>query len=317
MSQLDTQHELLIGIETGDQESWRPLLTRWQTQYPGARFETVVQRRPAQVANLKIAWQMRLAPLATGKLWLWSDADIIAPDGFLSSICAEFEAGGEKALTNPYVIRNLERVQGIPDALFINVEFFPGVLLLRKRGNVSFAFGAGTLFDAGEFRRKVDWLKLGAALADDFELGKLMEPVAISRTTVETLPEQESWPRSLRHYFRWSKTIRWCQPWGYAAQIAIVPLLGWLLFALTHPQNPVAWCGLLAISQIETAAAVLICRRIGCRISPRWLWAVEAWTVLRPLVWLASWLPLPVQWGDSPAKWWKPTQHQKPGHSSP
>jgi ceramide glucosyltransferase len=255
-----------------------------------------VQRKPTHFANPKIAWQTQLSPLAAGKLWLWSDADIVAPPDYLRSICAELEASAAKALTSPYVIRNIQRVEGVLDTLFVNVEFYPGVLLLSRRGTTFFAFGAGTLFYAEEFRQKVDWQKLGSAFADDYVLGKLLGTVAVGQATVETLPEQESWGGSLRHFMRWHKTIRWCQPLGYAGQIVILPVLGWLIFVICHPQNPMSWRGLLVSTQIETCIAMMICRRIGCRLPLRWLWAVEGWTVLRPMVWLASWLPLPVEW---------------------
>jgi len=311
VSQLDQQHDMLIGIEERDKTVWQPIFDEWRGKYPQARFQTVFQPKPTGVPNPKIAWQMQLAPRATGTLWLWSDADIIAPPDFLRAICAELEASGAKALTSPYVIRIVERAEGVLDALFVNIEFYPGVLLLRKRGPVSFAFGAATLFHANEFQRKVDWQKLGSALADDFELGKLLGAVALGRATVETLPDQASWRESLQHYLRWHKTIRWCQPFGYAAQISILPVLGWMIFILANSWNPVGWLGWLFTSQIETLIALLICRLVGCRISPRWLWMIEGWTLLRPMVWLASWLPLPVKWGGDPRKWWKPTRSKQ------
>jgi len=305
-SQLDDRCEMVMGIEKQDHAIWTPIFNEWHGKYPLARFQVVAAPRPSGVANPKIAWQMQLAPLATGKLWLWSDADIIAPSNFLRTVCSELEGAGTRALTSPYVVRAVERAEGIPDALFVNLEFFPGVLLLKKRGTVSFALGAATLFHADEFRKKVDWQKLGESLADDFELGKALEPVTIGHVTVETLPDQKSWRKALLHYLRWHKTVRWCQPSGYAAQIAVLPMLGWLLFAWSHPLNPVGWLGLLLTSQMEVGVALWICHRVNCRIPVRWWWVIEGWTMLRPLVWVVSWLPLSVSWGRQ--KWRTPVQ---------
>ena len=181
----------------------------------------------------------------------------------------------------------------------MNAEFYPGVLAVA--GRMNFAMGAGMMFHADGFRRHVEWDALGCRLADDNLLGQTLTPVRLSALTLGTLPAETDWWDAIRHYARWHKTVRWCRPAAYAAQLVIVPVIGWLVFTLLHPS---AWPGLVVTMQLEVLAAWLLCRQIGCRVRPRDLWALEAWSVLRASTWLACWFPWPVVFRSQRRKWW-------------
>jgi glycosyl transferase family 21 len=302
---LDDRSEMLIGIDPRDHGRWKPLLASWRAAYPAARLEVVVVTSDPGIANPKIARQIRLAPSARGELWLWSDADIVAPVGFLNAIRAELAESGLRALTCPYVIRSVGTLSSLLDALFVNVEFYPGVLMLRRRGPVSFALGSASLFYAEDFRRRADWYKLGATLADDNSLGESLAPVLVSRTTVETLPHQTSLFRSLAHYLRWHKTVRWCEPLGYAGQIILLPALGWIIHAALHPGNPWAWAGLAGTLVLEAGLALWIHTAIGNRLLPLQHLCLPLWPLVRSAAWILSWLPVPVAWTGSKHRWWR------------
>jgi len=62
---------------------------------------------------------------------------------------------------------------------------------------------------------------------------------------------ESTWRDAIEHYFRWKKTVRWCQPAGFAGLIIIQPMLGWLVAVLLHPLSAVAWLGLAATGQVE------------------------------------------------------------------
>jgi hypothetical protein len=102
---------------------------------------------------------------------------------------------------------------------------------------------------------------------------------------------------------RWQKTVRWCEPVGYAGQIIILPMLGWLAAILTHPDNAAAWLGLVVTMQIEVLAASVLFWLVGCEV--RSWWVVSWWSLLlRPLAWLACWIPWPVVFRSQNRKWW-------------
>jgi hypothetical protein len=309
VAQLDSASELLLGVHEANRSVITPFTERLRTDYPEARLKVVFRSDPDEVANPKIAWQKILAPHAEGELWLWSDADIVAPPDFLHRARAEFTCSGAGLLTFPYVVREILSPPALFDALYVNVEFYPGVLLLRKRGPVDFGLGAGMLFRRDDFLRQLDWLELGAALADDFMLGQKLQPVRLSRMTLVTSAQVSTWRAALLHHLRWSKSVFWSRPGGSAARIAILPLLGWIIYLLLHLARAWAWLGLFAMMQVDVFFAAWLCRRVGCRWTWRDLPATEAWSVWRAGVWLACWLPWPVVWQKR--RWWGPHAPQQ------
>jgi len=302
VAQLDPQSELLLGIHEADRDLTAPLLDRLQADYPEARMEVVFRREPDDAANPKIAWQKILAPHAGGELWLWSDADMIAPPGFLASARLEYARSGAAMMTFPYVVREIPAPPALLEALFVNADFYPGVLLLRRLGPVDFGLGAAMLFRRDDFLRQVDWNEIGAWLADDFFLGQKLCPVRIGTATLATVAGASTWKDALLHDLRWAKTIRWSRPVGSFARILIMPVLGWLVVVALYPSHFFAWLGLLGMIQAEVLLAAAICRRAGCHLNLGNMLSMEAWSFWRILLWFLCWLPWPVRWSG---KMWR------------
>jgi len=212
-------------------------------------------------------------------------------------------------LTFPYVVREVGSAPAFLDALYVNAEFYPGVLLLRRFGTVDFGLGAGMLFRRDDFLAKVKWEEIGAALADDFILGRKLRPVRVSRTTLATAAEAQTWRHAVLHYLRWSKTVWWNRPGGSAGRVMILPILGWLGAVASHPGEWWAWAGLLGMMQVDVFFAGAVGRRVGYRWKVRDLLAMEAWSLGRGVAWLACWLPWPVSWRGR--KWTGPRRPPK------
>jgi len=304
ISQLDDEAELLLGVHEADRASVEPFVERMRREYPHARIEVIHRSKPDDMANPKIAWQRLLAPQARGDLWLWSDAEIVAPAGFLRSARLDFERGGAAMVTFPYAVRAIPSPQALLDALFINVEFYPGVLLLRKLGPVDFGLGAGMLFSRSEFERCVDWKELGCSLADDFVLGQKLKPVQIGRSVLTAQIHEAGWKSAILHHLRWNKTVCWNRPVGFAARILVLPLTGWLIYLMLHPVQPIAWAAFLGMMELDVFFAAALCRRLDCPLKAHHLWAMQLWSLWRIFVWIGCWLPWPVNWRGQ--LWWKP-----------
>src|SRR6202042_2486809 len=135
--------------------------------YATARLNVVIAPRPAQFHSPKVSWFHHLARYAEGEVWLWSDADIIAPVGALESMRREFSESGAGMLTCPYVVRDAGAAPTMLEALFVNVEFYPGVLFCRQMGPVQFGLGPAMMFWAPRVREASPREKLGAGLADE------------------------------------------------------------------------------------------------------------------------------------------------------
>ena len=296
VAQLDPESELLLGVHEADRDFIAPFLKRLRKEYPDVRLKVIFRTEPDGVANHKIAWQKILSGEAEGELWLWSDADIVAPPGFLQSARLEYARSGAAMITFPYVIRELPSPPALLEALFVNVEFYPGVLLLRKLGPVDFGLGAAMLFQRDDFLRQVNWNDIGAWLADDFFLGQKLRPIRIGTTTLATVAGASTWKDALLHDLRWTKTIRWSRPMGSFARILIMPVWGWLAAVAIYPSHFFAWLGLLGMIQAEVLFAAAICRRAGCHLKLGHMLSMEVWSLWRILLWFLCWLPWPVVW---------------------
>jgi hypothetical protein len=296
IGQIDERSELLLGAHEEDRSLVEPFVARMRAEHPRASIRVVWRDEPDSLPNPKVAWLKVLAPHATGELWLWSDADIAAPPGFLRAARAEIAVKGTRMVTWPYVIRDLGNTPALLDGLFVNAEFFPGVLLLRRLGPVDFGLGAAMLFSRADFESCVGWYEIGEALADDFIMGRKLRPVRIGRAVLTTDAEAETWRAAILHYLRWSKTVRWNRPLGTAARIIVLPVLGWIAMIACHPASLSGWLGLGAIMQMDVLFAMLICRHVGCPLRLRHVGLLELWSVGRGLVWLVCWMPWPVIW---------------------
>lgn len=306
---LDEDSELLLGVPREAEAEWAQALSQWRRLEGGERIRVRVLPTPGQHANPKVAWLEALSVDATGTLWLWSDADIIAPPGLLRNLRAELAAAGSvHAVTSAYCVRRVANVAGLTDSLFVNVEFLPGALLLGRLGPVRLSFGAAVLFRAKTFATKVSWAELGASLADDYVLGQRLAPVRISPQLVETTAIQPGLGTALRHLHRWQRTIRWCRPGSFAALLVVMPLLGWLVAALVRPADPRSWQGLAGQIAVEALASAALMLGVSARMPLRCWLAISAWPLVRAAGWVAAWLPLPVTWGEGTAAWRSPTR---------
>jgi ceramide glucosyltransferase len=284
VGQLDDQVELLLGVEERD-------AFRWKAFARHERVKLIAAPRPVQFLSPKVSWFHTLAAHATGEVWFWSDADMVLPLGGLDALRQEFASSGCSLLTTPYAVRRAAGA-AVLEALFVNAEFYPGVL--AAAGRLEFALGAGMMFRAEDFRRRVKWEMLGCRIADDNLLGRLLSPVKVSDSTLETLPTNARWGDAVLHYSRWQKTVLWCRPLGFAALLLILPVLGWAAAG--------NWAMTVVMVQVEAFTGWLLCRRVGCRL--RNMAALEFWAVLRPLAWLACWLPWPVVFRSQKRIWW-------------
>jgi ceramide glucosyltransferase len=293
--QLEAGDQMLIGVHEEDRARAEVFFDSLRAANVGTRIDVVFRREADTQANPKIAWQVVLAPHAVNALWLWSDADIVVPPGALPAMVAELQAPF-RLVTWPYVIRQAPCAPALLETLFVNAEFLPGVLLLRRFEPVDFGLGAGMLFRRDDFAQSVRWEDLGSRLADDFHLGQKLQPVRIGTTTLETVAGDSTWAQAIAHDLRWSKTVRWTRPGGSIARILVLPVAGWLVAVALHPLQSWAWAGLILMLQVDALAAWALCRATGCRLRTSHLILLEAWALWRVTLWVVCWLPGPITW---------------------
>jgi ceramide glucosyltransferase len=308
LGQLLPEDEIIVGVDAREAADWESHFACWRRTRPGARINLVIRDAPDQHPNPKVAWLEILAASACGEIWLWSDADVTAPPEFLSLVRAQLSAPGAEAVTAAYTVREISNAPGVLDALYVNLEFLPGALLLDRLGQNEFSYGAACAFCAATFRARMNWSELGAALADDHELGRAMRPVTLLPALVSTFTRPPNWLKAVQHYYRWQKTVRWCRPAGYAAMVVLLPGLGWALGFMGSGGQWFFAVGLLSLWVGEVLVAILACTLLRCHLPFRTWPGLWLWPVSRALTWLAVWLPLPVRWRGHKRTWASPRE---------
>lgn len=307
--QMDQHCEMLLGCHQQQLATWQTFVENMRQQYPQASLKLISHAAPlAGAANPKIAWIQILAKHAVGELWFLSDADIHAARDSIASLRADLTQSPVTMVTCPYIIDHAESAPAVLDTLFVNLEFYPGVRLLELLNAIAFGFGSGMLFRAEDFRQRADTPFLATCLADDFHLGQMLQPVKLASTRLSTRAAARRWKPAIAHYFRWQKTLRWNQPLGFASQLAILPITGWLLTLLFFPGQAKFWAGLTASLAVDWLAALTICRALPCKLSTATAWSIPLWSLTRSITFIGCWLPIPVVWRG---QWWN--SPHKPG----
>lgn len=306
IDQLLPQDEILFYCQIEEQGYWLEKAKIWEERVKGLRCKVIVSypRNQKNFANLKVSALSELAPHATQALWWWSDADITAPEGTVSRLREEFSEMSATLLTAPYVLPCVEKSSDWLDAFFIHAELLPGITYLAKKKQIKFACGASLLFYKQDFLEKISWEKLGAALADDHFLGQHLGSVQLSNCLMQTEPSEVTMPASWAHYLRWQKTVRWCQPAGFAGLLILQPF--WLTVLAWGLGCPFIYVFgfMILLFFLEALWVSLVFKKLKITTTSSVFWVAPLWSITRSVTWLLCWLPLPVYWCGK--KWCKP-----------
>ncbi|MDZ4789339.1 MAG: glycosyltransferase [Blastochloris sp.] len=305
VKQLCQGDEVLILVHQDQETFWRDKVNFWEGSQPGISIKLFVNQleHEAKHTNPKIDAMALLAPHASHNLWWWSDADITVPLGEVQIIRNEFEQSQVALQTQAYLIPTICRTEDWLDALFVHIELLPGLTLLSRKKEVNFACGGSLLFRKDVFEERVKWDELGAEIADDYFLGKKMQPVRLGRSLMCTQSGEEGLFFSWCHYFRWQKTVRWCQPAGFTALFFLQPLGLTLLAGLLGLGGWMLGGFLLLLLLLEACWVTHLFRKLNIYSGLSVFWISPLWSFVRFVTWLLCWFPLAVSWYD--IKWWK------------
>ena len=251
--------------------------------------------------NPKINKLAQMEPLAARERWVVLDSDAIPDRGFLKAFRTEWQQKNSDAISAPYASASALTLPSRLDALGTALALWPGVALLRSTGGLDFLTGACMGVRAAALQKLGGWKILGDSLADDHELGLLVAKgggkVDISGTVLQLEAPDLTWKEWVLHQHRAFVTFRLCNPAG-SFGIPLTHGAGLsFLFLLLNPRSLGRWflhLGLLFL-RAESANSLP-----GPPNRLREIWLVS---LMEPLFWLLSWLPLPVWWGG---RWIRP-----------
>jgi ceramide glucosyltransferase len=288
------EFEILFGIRDPD-EGASADIEKLAAEFPERSIRLVHVRREA--ANGKVGVLAELAQLARSPVLLVNDSDIFVEQGYLRRVAAPLSDPRVGVVTCLYRAR-AESGPSRWEAIGLETEFVPSVLVARLIGQSGFALGSTMLFRADEIRRIGGFEAVEDYIADDYQLGAriaaLGYKVALAKPVVETDLGGETWGEVWRHQLRWSRTIRVSRPGGYFGYVVTLATL-WSLVALATGSWRVAASAIAIrmVAGVLTSFAVLGERQI---LSDFWL--IPARDVWGFAVWVCGLFGNTVQWRD-------------------
>jgi ceramide glucosyltransferase len=298
--QLD--HRGAVQIVVGSLDPQDPALATARAaaaRHPAAEIAIVAGAKslgPNRKASLLVA----LAATARHPIIAAVDSDVRVPRDYLSRMLPALLRPGVGLVSCVYRAPSRRTLAQAYEALCVNTDFCPSVVLASALGRRDLALGASIVLRKSTLQRVGGFAALVDYLADDHHLAEVVNAIGQSVTlapcVVDSDPNPATVVAALRHQLRWARTVRACAPWGYCASILTHGVTFAVVALALGPRLP-HWMG--------TLAALVLMLRIAAAIAGTWALGarIDATLVLLPLrdlvataIWCTSFAGNRVEW---------------------
>ena len=292
--------DLYFGVENyEDAAAEVPVALRQRYQH--ASITLVVGEEPDS-SNHKIAKLVKMADRAEkAEVFVLSDADVSVERDYLRRIVGELISDEKIGIvTCAYRARPGGSFASRLEALYVNTDFLPQILLAEMIEPMHYALGATiaikrrVLEAAGGFRAVKDML------ADDFYLGNFTNKqgyeIKLSDSIVTLTCEEQSFAEFWHHQLRWARTYRTVRPISIATILTHGPF--WALMGLAISRGSAAAFAalVLVVAARLTMSAAIVSRVLKMPEMLTELWMVPIKDLIMTGVWFASLLSNKVMW---------------------
>jgi len=291
--------EVIFGVAQANDPA-RAIAERVRDAFPSARISIAIGGE-ASAANPKVANLLNMAAAARGEIFVIADSDMRVRRNYLRSIVTPFRDARAGAVTCLYRGRPADGAASVLGAMYINSYFAPSVLVAAQLQGIAFGLGATIAVRRSALEAVGGFASLAAHLADDYELGRLIQrsaaSVELSRYVVENVVAEPSVNALVQHELRWARTIAAVRPIGYAFSGVTFPL-SWALIYLVLGGNPGRGFTLAAAALVSRVALQRIAHKALDSGECPALWMVPVREALAFGIWAASFFGHDVAWRD-------------------
>ncbi len=254
--------------------------------------------------NYKVGNLISAYSVAEHDILVISDADIRVSPRYLKTVVSRLLEQDVGLVTCLYKGVNCENFPARLEAMVVQTDFIPGVLVVEKSNAVRFAFGATIALRKATLESIGGFEVLFPYLADDYQLGNRVSEkggkVKIAGEIVEHVVGKRRWIDFIRQQLRWAVTCRVCQPVGYFFSILSQ---GVSLATLNLVFNSCHWLSFLLWLSVMSARYFtchdLNSRFIKNRDVKNVLWLLPLKDFFTTFIWAASFLVRRVFWAGN------------------
>lgn len=270
-------------------------------RYQFANITLVVGEEPG-CSNRKIAKLIKMAERATkADVFVLSDADVSVDRDYLRRIVGELIADDKAGIvTCAYRARPGGTLASRLEALYVNTDFLPQVLLAEMLEPTHYALGATIAIKRTALEAIGGFSAVKNLLADDFYLGNLVMAkgygIKLSTTLVTLTCEEQRLSDFWHHQLRWARTYRSVRPVSIATILTHGPFWALLLLAASRGKAPAVAALVLVIAARLAMSAMIVRRVLKMPELLADLWIVPIKDLVMTGVWFASLLSNKVMW---------------------
>lgn len=289
------EYEIIIGTSSSEKEEIQapydilkcPLKVAYNTQDSGPNYK---------VGNLIAA-----ASIARYNLFVLSDVDIWVPPDYLSNAVSCLVEEEADIVTSLYRVVNINGLCAAFQALEVQSDFIPNVLVAERIGKINFAFGSSIVIHRNLLENIGGLESLLPYLADDYQIGyKAADQgcrVAIARKIVDHRVNIKNWKDLWCQQLRWSITYRVCRPVGYFFSFLTHGISLALFNALCNGFSLASLLVLLLMIVVRYSTIFFANKRwINNNEIRKYIWFVPVKDLFSTALWAASFLTNRVFW---------------------
>jgi ceramide glucosyltransferase len=292
--------EYLFGV-SGYEDRAVEVPVALKAQYPFAQLRMVVGEHPG-CSNRKVAKLIAMAErVPRAEILVVADADVSVDRGHLRRIVGDLCADQVGVVTCLYRAKPCGGLASRLEALFVNTDFVPLVMVSNLIEPIRYGLGAtiaikrSTLEAIGGFRALKDML------ADDYYLGKLASErgykIRLSTSIVTVRNGERRFVEFWKHQIRWARTYRTTRPVSVATILLHGPF--WSLVLLAASQFSTPALGLFAgvIAARVAMARLFIGKVLQLPEQRKDAWLAPLKDLTMTAIWVVSLFGNEVLWG--------------------
>jgi ceramide glucosyltransferase len=292
--------EFYFGVESYDDPAAEiPVALRQRYQY--ANITLVIGEEP-NCSNRKIAKLVKMTDRAEkAEVFVLSDADVSVERDYLKRIVGELMSDEKIGIvTCAYRARPGGSFASRLEALYVNTDFLPQILLAEMIEPMHYALGATIAIKRKVLEAAGGFRAVKNMLADDFYLGNFANTqgyeIKLSDAIVTLTCEEKSFADFWHHQLRWARTYRTVRPISIATILMHGPFWALVLLAITRG-SAAAFAALVLVvaARLAMSAAIVgsVLKMPGMLGD---LWIVPFKDLIMTGVWFASLLSNKVMW---------------------
>ncbi len=290
--------QTIFGVAEPDDPAV-PVIHRLMAENPGKDISLVISNRGAG-PNRKVCNLINMYGSARYDIIVVADGDMRVGPDYLMAVAAGFDDPGVGLVTCPYRGAHPKGLGGALEALTIDTDFLPSVLVAERLEGLSFALGATMAVRREALEKIGGFAVLADRLADDYWLGNLVKKAGfrlkLSGCLVDSVQGDEGFKGYFGHQLRWGRTYRVCRPAGYFFSGITKGTALSVLFLAASGFSAAGWAVFSANLVLRYAQALYMERYVkGPGVAAR-LWLLPVKDVISAVIWFLSFTGDTVAW---------------------